>query len=286
MTSSVPSTRWFERAITSRSAGRSENGPRSGSTSWTGRVRSGSGTRCGFGFPAKMDSQVRRWAEREARFGFGGLLATLPGWLNHPHHIGYAEYKPVQLQTAVAAGLTVPPTLITNRAGAAQQFAEQVGPVVYKALHGGGITEVGQWKSPYATPVTAAEIADTSVELTAHVFQQLQPKAYEVRLTVVDEAMFPAEIHAGSDAAKVDWRRDYGSLVYRAGAVPDAVSHAVCRMMTRLGLRFGAFDFVVTPTEEWVFLELNPNGQWAWLQDETGLPIAQAIADALEGGIA
>jgi hypothetical protein len=40
----------------------------------------------------------------------------------------------------------------------------------------------------------------------------------------------------------------------------------------------------VTPEGEWVFLEVNPNGQWAWLQDETGLPIASAIADALVKG--
>ncbi|MGH3800408.1 MAG: hypothetical protein ACRDTD_09805 [Pseudonocardiaceae bacterium] len=30
-------------------------------------------------------------------------------------------------------------------------------------------------------------------------------------------------------------------------------------------------------------LECNPNGQWAWIEDETGLPISSALADALEG---
>jgi glutathione synthase/RimK-type ligase-like ATP-grasp enzyme len=54
-------------------------------------------------------------------------------------------------------------------------------------------------------------------------------------------------------------------------------------LLDRLGLRFGALDFVVTPDGEWWFLECNPNGQWAWIEDETGLPIASALADALEG---
>ena len=50
--------------------------------------------------------------------------------------------------------------------------------------------------------------------------------------------------------------------------------------MTLLGLRFGAFDFLVCP-DGWVFLEVNPNGQWAWIETATGLPIASTIADAL-----
>lgn len=63
--------------------------------------------------------------------------------------------------------------------------------------------------------------------------------------------------------------------------VPDQIREAVSQLLARLRLRFDALDFVVTPQDEWMFLEINPNGQWAWLQDATGLPIAAAIADAL-----
>lgn len=63
------------------------------------------------------------WAVREARFGFGGLLASLPVWLNHPADVARAEYKPVQFAAARAAGLTIPPTLLTNDAAQARAFA-------------------------------------------------------------------------------------------------------------------------------------------------------------------
>lgn len=53
--------------------------------------------------------------------------------------------------------------------------------------------------------------------------------------------------------------------------------------MAALRLRFGAFDFLVCPERGWVFLECNPNGQWAWIEQATGQPIAAAIADALTG---
>jgi len=49
-------------------------------------------------------------------------------------------------------------------------------------------------------------------------------------------------------------------------------------------LNYGALDFVITPAGDWRFLEVNPNGQWLWLADETGLPIAEAIADELQHG--
>ena len=63
--------------------------------------------------------------------------------------------------------------------------------------------------------------------------------------------------------------------------IPADVRAGVCALMGRLGLRFGTFDFIVAPDGRWVFLEINPNGQWAWMEDATGLPIAASIADAL-----
>jgi hypothetical protein len=47
------------------------------------------------------------------------------------------------------------------------------------------------------------------------------------------------------------------------------------------GLNFGCFDILVTKAGEPVFLEMNPNGQWLWVENMTGLPIGQAIAHQL-----
>jgi hypothetical protein len=63
--------------------------------------------------------------------------------------------------------------------------------------------------------------------------------------------------------------------------VPAAVRDGVLGLMTRLRLRFGTIDFIVSPDDRWWFLEVSPNGQWAWIEDATGLPIAASIADAL-----
>ncbi len=53
--------------------------------------------------------------------------------------------------------------------------------------------------------------------------------------------------------------------------------------MDELGLFFGALDFAVTPGGRWVFFEVNPNGQWHWLAVKAGVPLVEAMADALQG---
>jgi hypothetical protein len=102
--------------------------------------------------------------------------------------------------------------------------------------------------------------------------------------TVVGQEFFAVAIHADSPQARRDWRSDYGSLRYEPVTIPDDVRVAVSALLARLDLPFGAFDFVVTPECQWVFLEVNPNGQWGWIEDQTGLPITIAIADHLTAG--
>ena len=234
-----------------------------------------------FDLPDGMGDDVRRWASQEARMGLGGVLSALPRWLNHPSDIAAAEYKPVQLAAARACALAVPHTLITNDRAAAVDFAHAVGKVVYKPLTPVNIADGDTQRVVFTTPVIA-ELIDDSVAFTAHLFQEWIDKAYEVRLTVVDDGMFVTRLDAGTAAGAVDWRADYDELTYTPlPGVPDAVRAGVIALMRRLRLRFGALDFAVTPDDDWVFLEVNPNGQWAWIEDATGQPIAGAIADAL-----
>lgn len=244
----------------------------------------------GFVFHPGMSDNERRWAGVQARLGLGGLLAALAPWLNHPHAIGYAEYKPVQLPAAAACGLAVPRTMVTNDPELARAFVADVGRAVYKPFGGSGVLDEDGARQVYCTVIDAQDLrgeAGERVAATMHLFQQWIPKAFEVRLTAVDGRLFAARIDAGSQAAHVDWRSDYAALTYRTAAVPDDVAAGVRALMIRLGLRFAALDFVVSPQGDWTFLEINPNGQWAWIEDETGLPIAAALADALEGkGIA
>ncbi|MBN3929184.1 ATP-grasp ribosomal peptide maturase [Streptomyces verrucosisporus] len=236
-------------------------------------------------FPEGMSPEARRVAEREARRGFGGLLAALPvRWLPPPGRAADAEYKPLQLRVAAESGLSVPRTLITNDPGAAREFGEETGGrVVFKPFTPVRGAVGGRSAAVYTSIVGPAELGHPDVATTAHLFQEWVPKAYEVRLTAVGGRLFAAEIHADSPAGHVDWRSDYDSHRYRLCEPPPAVAAGVRRMMDALGLPYGAFDFVVTPEGRWCFLEVNPSGQFGFVEQATGLPITAAVADWLEG---
>ncbi|MDT0459458.1 ATP-grasp ribosomal peptide maturase [Streptomyces sp. DSM 41527] len=234
-------------------------------------------------FPEQMAAEARKVAETEARWGFGGLLTALPcRWLPPPGRAADAEYKPLQLRVAADVGMSVPRTLITNDPGAAKDFAHSLaGPLVYKPFFPVRGTVRGQTAAVYASLVDPGDLPHTDIATTAHMFQEWVPKAYEVRLTAVGGRIFAAEIHADSEAGHIDWRSDYDSHTYRVCDPPPEVATGVLRMLDRLGLPYGAFDFVVTPEGHWRFLEVNPSGQYGFIEQATGLPITAAICDYL-----
>lgn len=240
----------------------------------------------GFRLPEHLSPDHQRFAKAEARRGLGGLLLTLPArWVSHPSRIADAEFKPLQLQLAAECGLRVPRTLLTNDAAHVRQFAEQLpGPMIYKPLSAPSVRNGGELRLIYATQVNSNELHEEDIELTAHLFQEWVIKEFDVRLTVVGDRFFAVAIHAGSDQAYIDWRSDYGALKYELIETPDDVRYSINALLERFDLSFGAFDFTMTPDGEWVFLELNPNGQWGWIEDHTNLPITAAVADLLTSG--
>jgi hypothetical protein len=110
------------------------------------------------------------------------------------------------------------------------------------------------------------------------------PKAFEVRATVVGDRVFAAAIHANSEAARVDWRADYDALNYVMVEPPERVIAGMLAFLRTFGLSFGAFDFAVTPDNEWIMFECNPAGQYGWLEDALDLPITSTLADLLTNG--
>ena len=114
--------------------------------------------------------------------------------------------------------------------------------------------------------------------------KQWVPKAYEARVTMVGCRPLAVSIRSDSHGSYVDWRRNYSSLTYEVIEPPGEITTAMRRYLDAFGLAYGAFDFVITPDDEWIMLECNPMGQWLWLEHEAGLPIAEAFAELLIEG--
>ncbi|MER6525352.1 ATP-grasp ribosomal peptide maturase [Streptomyces sp. NPDC001508] len=232
----------------------------------------------GFAFP-HLSEQDARFAVTQARYGLGGVLASLPGcrYVNHPHRVGDAEFKPSGLTAAIGAGFHVPPSLITSSPDAARAFIKRHAAVIYKPLWNPAYLIDGVSSVVKVAEVTPEDI-DDRVAGTAHLFQQLVPKTADVRVTVIGSRVFCVRI----DSDLLDWRTDYSRLSYTPVEPPPGIEQALHRYLDHFGLVFGAFDFCVGEDGRWWFLECNPSGQWYWLEPETGLPMCSALVDLLE----
>ena len=237
-----------------------------------------------FQFPATLTEVERAYAHREARLGFGGVLAALPVlWVNHPNRVADAMFKPLQLATAATCGLNIQPTLVTNSPAAAFRFTRVHGvdDTICKSFGPNTITEGGKLKIAYTRRLCVHDLGElVGVASTATQLQRWVDKTHEARVVVVGERMFTITITADSPAARVDWRADFTGLRYQLIDTPPDVKRGLRRYMSTLGLAYAAVDFAIDQDRFW-FLESNSSGQFGWLEAQTGAPITAALADLL-----
>ncbi|MDA2807625.1 ATP-grasp ribosomal peptide maturase [Nocardiopsis sp. LSu2-4] len=235
--------------------------------------------------PARGLSEAEaRFASAEARFGLGGVLASLDArWVpGAPGRVADAEYKPLQLAIAARCGLSVPPTMVTNDPAAAREFAAgQRDGAVYKALMHKLIADSGEPRLIYTSPVAAEEIGG-GVAATAHQFQAdlAGKKAVDARLLVTLRGCAAVAIRAERPEARRDFRLDYAALDYAPIEVPAPVAEGCTRYLSALGLTAGVFGFCLTD-RDWLFLECGPGAQWGWLQEATGVAMSDLVAEEL-----
>ena len=229
----------------------------------------------------QLDPADARFASSQVRHGLGGILYSLPGCLfvNHPLRNHAAEHKPTQLAVAQRMGFTVPPTLVSNDPDAVRAFLAEQGEAVYKVLCWTPYRQGEVGMSVWTEPVTAEEI-DDSVRAAPHLFQARVDKIADLRVVVVGQRVFAVRI----DSDLLDWRRDYSALSYKVVDLPDRMQRALIEYLAHFGLCSGSFDLCLDRQDDLHWPELNSNGQWGWLEAETGLPVAAAFADLLERG--
>jgi len=234
-----------------------------------------------------LDERYRSMCVGESIAALEGFLDALHDarWVNILDRQRNAENKQRQLRVAARVGLRVPRTLVTNDPAAARQFfAETEGQTVAKLLRPLAVSMNADTPFVYTNRVREEDLA--GVEALRHspmVFQELIPKAYELRVAYVAGEVFPAALNAsGTSRGHTDWRRVAPEECrWEKAQLPTEVANGLQALMSELGLVFGAVDLICTPSGEHVFLEVNPSGEWGMLERDLGLPISQAIAEAL-----
>jgi hypothetical protein len=221
------------------------------------------------------------WAEALEAF-----FAHIPAvrWMNLPSLNVAASHKLEQLTVAVKIGFSVPRTLVTQEQSKVRRFFDDCGGrIVAKPMSVGHVERPGDGNDSliYTNRVTREHLLDLSD--LAHcptLFQEYVQKATDVRITVLDQENHAVELVAldPNGSQRCDIRRNnMDDVKYRTIALPQSVDNAVRAIVRHYGLRFAAIDMAVTTSGEWIFFEVNPNGQWAWLDLVGGQNIASSF---------
>lgn len=236
-----------------------------------------------------LDPAFREGCGRESLAALRGFLGGLAGrrFVNPLDAEPAAGDKLRQLRLARECGLEVPRTIITNDAASAREFyLARGGDVVAKMLTPLTTSMDGQTPFVHTSAVTPEDLEHLDgLRYAPMVFQERVPKARELRVVMVAGRAHVGAIDASrSERGQVDWRRSLpGECPWLPGDLPDDVADRLRRLLDALGLIYGAADLIVTPDGRFVFLEVNPGGEWGMLERDLGLPIAASLAAALTG---
>jgi glutathione synthase/RimK-type ligase-like ATP-grasp enzyme len=205
--------------------------------------------------------------------------------IDHPAIVRKVENKLYQLKAAQSVDIRAPKTLITNNPRQLNDFYREMGGnIIAKMLTPLTVSMEGNTPFVYTSRVGPEDLESADMlRFSPMAFQEYIEKEYELRIIYVDGQLFTGAVHSKSFSEEpVDWRAaDHKEFKWENFKVPTGFADKIRTFMKNVGLYFGALDVIVQPDGQYVFLEVNPTGEWGMLERDLNLPISQAIADAL-----
>jgi hypothetical protein len=212
-----------------------------------------------------------------------GLLSTKV-WVSDYWAILRSNNKLLQLERARELEFLVPETIVTSSPIEAIRFVQSHARVITKMMGTKHLRGTKGTHVFYTTRLDKENPPDFSgLRVAPAIFQEEVPCLMDLRVTVVGSRVFPcAIINDAKDSTNPDWRTGIirGTLRYSEHKeFPQSLVEACVAMTYSLGLKFGAYDFVMDPEGRYWFLEVNANGQWGFVEEELGLPISEAFIE-------
>ena len=212
--------------------------------------------------PAHLDEYDKEFCARESRAFLEGTLMSIPTdrWLSNPTAIWRAEHKLYQLTIARQMGFHVPPTLVTNDETATQRFTRNR-QTIGKAVSSGYIDSPDGYRSIFTTALAPTDLDDLSgLDVSPVIFQEQVQKASDIRVTVIGEEVFTAEIMSQSHpSSATDWRAtENPDLEHCVHDLPTQQKQQCLALVRRLGLKFGAIDLALTTEGQYIFSRSTP----------------------------
>ncbi|MCG8411558.1 MAG: hypothetical protein MI739_09770 [Bacteroidales bacterium] len=226
-------------------------------------------------------------SKEESRRTLLGIMSTMDTFiLDYTWKVRYADFKLRQLKVASELGLEIPETLFTNNEKETVGFYNNINrDMITKMQTSFAIYEKGIENVVFTNKITDKEIDNlTGLQYCPMTFQKSIEKKVELRVTVVGKKIFTAAINPNNNEnAKNDWRKEGVNLIdkWEKYELPESVSEKIFKLMDYYQLNYGAIDIIVTNDDRYVFLEINPVGEFFWLDKIPDFDISKEIANVL-----
>jgi glutathione synthase/RimK-type ligase-like ATP-grasp enzyme len=241
------------------------------------------------------DARARAFVKEECNYTLEGLWKILENdsfWVSKPTSMKYCSYRLNQLAIARNLGFSVPDTLVSNNPSEIVDFFHEKSKNIITKAVGVGVPILDKEGYAYYEVVFTHRIEEREIDdfiettrYAPHIYQECVHKDYELRVTVVGRKVFACAIHSqdhSDDGAKLDWRRVTPTEIkHEMVDIPERLADLCVRLVERLGLNYGAIDILRDKLGNYVFLEINSDGQYGWIEHLTGSRITDALVDLL-----
>lgn len=205
-------------------------------------------------------------------------------WVNNPFHLYLAERKAFQLKIASESGFNIPNTIITNDFNVALKFIESNNKsVIAKPISHGSFGSDDEF-AIYTTDLENTEyiLSNESVNHSPFILQEKIKEKFDVRVSIFGTKIFAHKINSTKQSYEIDWRvLKPDEISYELLDIPPTLQNNINRFMKTVHLKYGAMDFVVDKNGIWYFIEINPNGQFAWLEIANGDRLIDSLIELL-----
>jgi glutathione synthase/RimK-type ligase-like ATP-grasp enzyme len=235
-------------------------------------------------FNTPADDQDRPYLNNERKHFFEGLYLTFSNakWINPMFATHIAERKIYQLHTASRMGLDTPRSIITNNRQKALDFLRGNQASIIKPVSNGLQVLTDITYSIYTTAIDPDDFGDLALAKTFETPVFLQNRimnSADIRVTIVGQHLFAVKIV--KEGNEVDWRKPEIIKKYELMQLPAELEKKLLQLNKFLGMIYSAIDLILTPKGEFIFLEINPVGEWVWLEHELGIDISGKLIQEL-----
>jgi glutathione synthase/RimK-type ligase-like ATP-grasp enzyme len=203
----------------------------------------------------------------------GALLNTFGGvWVSRPEATRRAENKLVQLRAAQTAGFSVPRTLVSQDPDLIRAFCAGLdGPAVMKSVQATPRSQL------YTIEVRDEHVADDDgLRLCPTIFQEYVPGSFHLRVLCCGGETHAVTIESG----ELDWRMNLDVPISPVKLDP-LTQQRINEVLDLLELQMGVIDLKIGPDGQPVWLELNPQGQFLFVEGLTGMDLAGPFSEFL-----